>query len=92
MRTSVDAGEVQELLHGCTAELKSRGMDVIIILPLSVMHHSIVIGLVLHRLISLLCDSSGYAVSPPTLSPHFRSQRCAYLYQTFLRSESASLW
>jgi hypothetical protein len=34
-RKSVDAEEVQELLHGCTVELKSRGTDVTIIIPLS---------------------------------------------------------
>lgn len=45
MRKSVDAEEVQELLHGCTVELKSRGMDVTIIIPLSDMHDSIVIDL-----------------------------------------------
>ena len=44
-RKSVDAEEVQQLLRGCTAELKSRGMITIVITPLSDMHDPIVISL-----------------------------------------------
>lgn len=54
-RKSVDPEEVQELLRGCTVELKSRGTNVIDIIPLSDMHDSIVIfHRVTHRLISSL--------------------------------------
>jgi hypothetical protein len=36
-RKSVDPEEVQELLHGCTLELKSKGMFLLEILPWSAM-------------------------------------------------------
>ncbi|KAE8444132.1 hypothetical protein EG329_000820 [Mollisiaceae sp. DMI_Dod_QoI] len=41
-RKSVDAEEVQDLLHYCTAELKSRGTPVVVIIPLSDMQDPIV--------------------------------------------------
>jgi hypothetical protein len=37
-RKTVEPEEVQELLRGCTLELKSRGMDLLDIYPGSIMH------------------------------------------------------
>jgi hypothetical protein len=50
-RKNVDPEEVQELLRGCTVELKSRGMETIDIFPFSIMHEAIchIYG-ALHRL------------------------------------------
>ena len=40
-RTSVDPEEVQELIKGCTVELKSRGTSLLSAFPLSNMHQAI---------------------------------------------------
>jgi len=37
-RKTVDPEEVQELLRGCTLELKSKGTSLLDIFPLSIMH------------------------------------------------------
>lgn len=42
-RTSVEPEEVQELLRGCTLELKSRGMNLLATFPGSIMHDAIAI-------------------------------------------------
>jgi hypothetical protein len=44
-RKTVDPGEVQELIRGCTLELKSRGMNVMITSRVSIMHEAAVICL-----------------------------------------------
>ena len=80
MRTNVEPEEVQQLLRGCTAELKSRGKDVTILLegymqlPLP--------SSALHRL-TAIC-SSGHAIPSSTLPTNLRSQRSANFYSKFL--------
>jgi hypothetical protein len=46
-RKSVDPQEVQELLHGCTVELKARGTDTIDIFPLSDLQDPIAVSFLL---------------------------------------------
>jgi hypothetical protein len=42
-RKTVDPEEVQELLRGCTVELKSRGTRLIAMFPLLIMHDAMII-------------------------------------------------
>jgi hypothetical protein len=44
-RKTVDPQEIQELLRGCTVELKARGRNMIDILPLSDLQHSIAVSI-----------------------------------------------
>ena len=84
-RKTVDPEEVQELLRGCTLELKSRGESLLQIFPLSIMHDAIAICFVaLHELIGSPC-SSGYAVPAPPFPTDVRSECGAYLYSSFFR-------
>ena len=83
-RKTVEPQEVQELLRGCTVELKARGTNMIDKIPLSDLQDPITIAFaVLHELMSCL-DSFGYSFPYPPIQTDIRSQRCAYVYQTLL--------
>jgi hypothetical protein len=82
-RKSVEPQEVQELLHGCTVELKARGTNMIDIdsIPLSVLQEPTVCktSVALHELISS-SDSVGHSVPYPPIPTNVRSKRSAYIY------------
>jgi hypothetical protein len=83
-RKTVEPEEVQELLRGCTVELKSRGTRLIDMFPLLIMHDTMVIFVALHVLIAF-SHSSGYAIPYFTLPTDFRPERGAYFHSSLLR-------
>ena len=59
-RKTVEPEEVQELLRGCTLELKSKGMYLLHIFPLSIMHQAMKI--ILLRYTGLICRFSQLSI------------------------------
>lgn len=79
-RKTVEPQEVQELLHGCTVELKARGTSMIAIFPLSNLQERFARFIfALHELIPFF-DSLGHPVPHPPISTNVRSKRCAYIH------------
>jgi hypothetical protein len=72
-RTQVDPEEIQELLRGCTLELKSKGTELHDSHPLLVMQRAMQYIVALHEL--TVSHSSGYAVHASAFPTNFGSQR-----------------
>jgi len=89
-RTSVEPEEVQELLRGCTLELKSRGMYLSNSSGYRLCTMPLPFFVALHGLIGFC--SFGYAISPSTFQTNFRSKCGKNLYSTFLRWQPWNVW
>lgn len=91
-RKTVGPEEVQELLKGCTLELKSRGAENNLqIGGFHIMREAIRI-ITFVTLANISFSSAGHAISAPPFSTNVRPERCAYFHSKFLRPRASITW